>query len=112
MSRYPLPKYQEKRMPNLNKMLKQAQKMQAKVQEEMDSLVVEETAGGGMVSVKMSGQKEVISITLDPSIIDPEDKEMLEDLVVAAVNQASRKVDEELQSRLGGLTGGMGLPGF
>jgi DNA-binding YbaB/EbfC family protein len=99
-------------MPNLNKMLKQAQKMQSKVQEEMDSLVVEDTAGGGMVTVKMSGQKEVISITLDPSIIDPEDKEMLEDLVVAAVNQASRKVDEELQSKLGGLTGGMGLPGF
>ena len=99
-------------MPNLNKMLKQAQKMQAKVQEEMDSLVVEETAGGGMVAVKMSGQKEVISITLDPSIIDPEEREMLEDLVVAAVNQASRKVDEELQGKQGGLTGGMGLPGF
>jgi len=99
-------------MPNLSKMLKQAQKMQAKVQEEMDALVVEETAGGGMVTVRMTGQKELLKITLDPSIVDAEEREMLEDLIVAAVNQASGKIDEELQSKLGGLGGGMGLPGF
>jgi len=99
-------------MSNLNKILKQAQKMQAKVQEEMENLVVEDTAGGGMITVKMSGIKELLSVSIDPSLFDPEEKEMLEDLLVAAVNQASRKVDEELQSRLGGMTGGPGLPGF
>lgn len=97
-------------MTNLNKLLKQAQKMQEKVQQEMEALVVEETAGGGMVTVRMSGQKSLLQVTVDPGLLAPSEKEMLEDLLVAAVNQASRKVDEELQSRLGGLGGG--LPGF
>lgn len=97
-------------MTNLNKLLKQAQKMQEKVQQEMEALVVEETAGGGMVTVRMSGQKSLLQVTVDPSLLAPTEKEMLEDLVVAAVNLASAKVDEELQSRLGGLGGG--LPGF
>jgi len=90
--------------------MKQAQKMQEKVQEEMDALVVEETAGGGMVTVRMTGQKHLIKVTLDPSLLAPSEKEMLEDLLVAAVNLATGKVDEELQSRLGGL--GAGLPGL
>ena len=97
-------------MTNLNKLLKQAQKMQEKVQQEMEALVVEETAGGGMVAVQMSGQKSLLKVTVDPSLLAPTEKEMLEDLVVAAVNKASQKVDEELQSRLGGLGGG--LPGM
>ena len=97
-------------MTNLNKLLKQAQKMQERVQEEMDALVIEETAGGGMVTVRMSGQKHLIKVTVDPSLLAPAEKEMLEDLVVAAVNQASRRVDEELQGKLGGL--GAGLPGL
>jgi nucleoid-associated protein EbfC len=97
-------------MTNLNKLLKQAQKMQEKVQQEMETLVIEETVGGGMVSVKMSGQKLLLKTTLDPSLLAPSEKEMLEDLLVAAVNQASRRVDEELQNRLGGL--GAGLPGM
>ena len=97
-------------MTNLNKLMKQAQKMQEKVQEEMDALVVEETAGGGMVTVRMTGQKHLIKVTLDPSLLAPSEKEMLEDLLVAAVNLATGKVDEELQSRLGGL--GAGLPGL
>lgn len=97
-------------MTNLNKLLKQAQKMQEKVQEEMDALVVEETAGGGMVTVRMTGQKHLVQVTVDPSLLAPAEKEMLEDLLVAAVNLASQKVDEELQSRLGGL--GSGLPGM
>jgi nucleoid-associated protein EbfC len=97
-------------MTNLNKLMKQAQKMQEKVQEEMDALVVEETAGGGMVTVRMTGQKRLVKVTLDPSLLAPSEKEMLEDLLVAAVNLATGKVDEELQSRLGGL--GAGLPGL
>lgn len=99
-------------MPNLNKLLKQAQKMQEQVQREMEALVVEESAGGGMVAVKMNGQKQVLQVTIDPSLLAPAEKEMLEDLVVAAVNQAAAKVDETLQDKLGGLGAGMGLPGM
>jgi hypothetical protein len=99
-------------MPNLNKLLKQAQKMQEKVQEEMEALQVEESAGGGMVTVRMNGHKQVLAIRLDPSLLAPGEKEMLEDLLVAAVNSAASKVDETLQTKLGGLGGGMGLPGF
>jgi nucleoid-associated protein EbfC len=99
-------------MPNLNKLLKQAQKMQEQVQREMEALVVEESAGGGMVKVKMNGQKQVLQVAIDPSLLAPAEKEMLEDLVVAAVNQAALKIDETLQEKLGGLGGGLGLPGF
>ncbi|MGC8722818.1 MAG: YbaB/EbfC family nucleoid-associated protein [Acidobacteriota bacterium] len=99
-------------MPNLNKLLKQAQKMQEQVQQEMEALVVEESAGGGMVTVRMSGQKQILKVTLDPSLLVPSEKEMLEDLLVAAVNQAARKVDETLQDKLGGLGTGLGLPGM
>jgi nucleoid-associated protein EbfC len=99
-------------MPNLNKLLKQAQKMQEQVQREMEALIVDESAGGGMVTVKMNGQKQVLQVTIDPSLLTASEKEMLEDLVVAAVNQASRVVDETLQEKLGGLGGGLGLPGM
>jgi DNA-binding YbaB/EbfC family protein len=97
---------------NLNKMLKQAQKMQEQVQQEMAALEVEESAGGGMVVARMSGHKLLTRITVDPSLLSPSEKEMLEDLVVAAVNGASRKVDETLQERLGGMASGLGLPGM
>ena len=99
-------------MPNLNKILKQAQKMQEKVQQEMEALVVEESVGGGMVTIRMNGQKQALQITVDASLLTESEKEMLEDLLVAAFNQASGKVDETLQEKLGGLGGGMGLPGF
>ena len=99
-------------MTNLNKLLKQAQKMQEQVQREMEALEVEESAGGGMITARMSGQKLLTRITVDPSLLAQAEKEMLEDLVVAAVNGDSRKVDETLQQKLGGLGGGMGLPGF
>ncbi|MEW5765192.1 MAG: YbaB/EbfC family nucleoid-associated protein [Acidobacteriota bacterium] len=99
-------------MPNLNKLLKQAQRMQEKVQEEMEALQVQESAGGGMVSVLMNGHKQVLEIRVDPSLLVPQEKEMLEDLLVAAVNAAGSKVDETLQTKLGGLGGGLGLPGF
>jgi len=97
---------------NLNKMLKQAQKMQEQVQREMEILEVEESAGGGMVVARMNGHKFLTRVTLDPTLLTPSEKEMLEDLVVAAVNGASRKVDEVLQEKLGGVTGGLGLPGM
>jgi DNA-binding YbaB/EbfC family protein len=99
-------------MPNLNKLLKQAQKMQEQVQREMEALVIEESAGGGMVIVKMNGHKQVLKVTVDASLLVPAEKEMLEDLVVAAVNQAALKVDETLQEKLGGLGGGLGFPGM
>ena len=99
-------------MANLNKLLKQAQKMQEQMQQEMEALQVEATAGGGMVTVRMSGQKLLLSASVDPSLLAPSEKEMLEDLVVAAVNQAAEKVDEALQSRMGGLGAGLGLPGM
>ncbi len=99
-------------MANLNKILKQAQKMQEQIQQEMETLQVEATAGGGMVTVRMSGQKQLLSTSIDPSLLSPAEKEMLEDLLVAAVNQASEKVDEALQSKMGGLGGGLGFPGM
>ena len=95
---------------NMQKLLKQAQDMQEKMQRELGETVVEASVGGGLVSVKMDGHKRLISTSIDPEIIDPEDKSMLEDLVVAAVNEASRKVDETLQSKMGSLTAG--LPGL
>lgn len=99
-------------MANLNKLLKQAQKMQEQIQQQMEALTVEESVGGGMVTLKMNGQKVVLGVTVDPSLLAPSEKEMLEDLLVAAVNQASRKVDELLQEKMGGMTSGLGLPGF
>ncbi len=98
-------------MANLNKLLKQAQKMQEQIQREMETMEVEESVGGGMVTLRMNGQKHVLRVTVDPSLLVPGEKEMLEDLLVAAVNQASQKVDDALQSRLGGLGGGLGIPG-
>ncbi len=95
---------------NIQKLMKQAQQMQERVQREMAELVVEATAGGGMVSVKMSGHKQLVSVTIDPEVVDPKDPAMLGDLVLVAVNEAARKVDETLQSKLGAFSGG--LPGM
>ena len=106
--------------PNMNKMLKQVQKMQADMvaaQEQLKNETVEASAGGGMVTVKMTGDLEVKSITIDPDAIDPEDPEMLQDMVLAAVNEGLRSAQELAASKMGGLTGGLdlgglGLPGF
>ena len=95
---------------NLQKMMKQAQEMQTRLQQELGALEVEAQVGGGMVAVKMSGHKQLLSVRIDPEVLDPDDPEMLQDLLLAAVNQATRKVDEALQSKLGGLTSG--LPGM
>ena len=99
-------------MPNLNKLLKEAQKMQEKIQEEIRSLVIEVSSGGGMVTVKMSGEKKLLSLSIDPSIISAGDREMLQDLILAAINEAASRVDETVESKVGGLTAGLGLPGF
>ncbi len=92
---------------NLQKLMQQAQQMQAKLQKEMQETVVEASIGGGMVTVEMSGVKKLVSVKIDPEAMDPEDPSMLEDLVLAAVNEAARKVDEALQAKLGSAASGL-----
>jgi DNA-binding YbaB/EbfC family protein len=98
----------------MKKMLEEAQRMQDQLQRDLGELRVSATAGGGVVTATVSGHKELLELKIDPSAVDPEDVEMLQDLVVAAVNEASRRVDADLQERLGGIAGlgGMGLPGM
>lgn len=98
---------------NMNQMMKQAQKMQQqmeKMQEELAEKEYTTTSGGGVIEVTISGEKEIKRIKIDEMVVDPEDVEMLEDLVLTAVNEALRKVEEETQSELGKITGNMGLP--
>ena len=97
---------------NIGKMMKDLQKMQAKLQVEMDALEIDASSGGGAVTVRMNGKKELLSLKLTPESVTPDDPELLEDLVIAAVNEASRKVDEELQRMTQGMTGGLGIPGL
>ena len=97
---------------NMQQMMKQAQKMQEQLQKQMDATVVEATAGGGMVSLKMNGNKQLISIQIDAEVFASADREMLQDLIVAAVNECVRKVDEVLSGQLGGLTSGLKIPGM
>jgi DNA-binding YbaB/EbfC family protein len=97
---------------NIQQMMKQAQQMQERLQKQMAEMRVEATAGGGMVSVVVSGNKQLLSIKVDPEVVSKDDVEMLQDLIVAAVNDAHRKVDEDLQKQVGGLMGGMKLPGM
>ena len=93
---------------NIKQLMKQAQQMQEQMQRQMQTLRVEGTAGGGMVKAAMNGSKELLAITIDKEAVDPTDVDMLQDLVKAAVNEASRKVDEEMQASMGG----MKIPGF
>ncbi|HYS53726.1 MAG TPA: YbaB/EbfC family nucleoid-associated protein [Thermoanaerobaculia bacterium] len=97
---------------NPKQLMKQVQQMQAQMQQRMAELRVEGSAGGGMVKATMNGDKELLSVTIDKEAVDPNDVEMLQDLVVAAVNEASRKVDEEMQGQIGAMTGGMKIPGL
>jgi DNA-binding YbaB/EbfC family protein len=97
---------------NLQQLMKQAQQMQEKLQKQMEATVVDATAGGGMVAVKMNGQKQLLSVQIDPEVFTSGDKDMLQDLIVAAVNEGIRKVDEALAGQLGGLTGGLKIPGL
>lgn len=102
-------------MGNMQGMLKKVQKMQAdmmKMQEDLKNRTVETTVGGGAVSVVVSGKKELKSIKIAPSAVDPEDVEMLEDLIISAVNEGMRKVDEMTEKEMGKVTGGMKLPGM
>ena len=93
-------------------MLEQAQKQAQDIQEKMRQTVVEASAGGGTVTVKMNGQKQVLQTHIDPEAVKSGDVEMLQDLVTAAVNSAGQKVDEAMQSTVGGMLGGLGIPGI
>jgi DNA-binding YbaB/EbfC family protein len=97
---------------NIQKMMQQAQQMQERLQKQMADMKIEATAGGGMVTVTVNGHKNLLKITLDPEVISKDDAEMLQDLIVAAVNDAHRRVDEALASQMQGLMGGMRLPGM
>ena len=97
---------------NPKQLMKQVQQMQEQMQQRMAELRVEGSAGGGMVKATMNGSKDLLGIVIDKEAVDPNDVDMLQDLVVAAVNEASRKVDEELQGQLGAMTGGMKIPGL
>jgi hypothetical protein len=96
---------------NIRQMMKQAQAMQDKVQAELAAMKIQGTAGGGAVTIEMSGTKEVIGCRISPDAVDPADVEMLQDLVVAAARDAGRKVDEEVQRKTSKMLGGM-VPGF
>ena len=101
-------------MPNMNNLMKQAQKMQKqmeKTQAELENKEVTATAGGGVVEVVVTGKRELKSITIDPEVVDPDDVETLEDLVMAAVNEGLRQAEELTSKEMAKVTGGMGLPG-
>ena len=97
---------------NLQSMMKQAQEMQERLKKQMSELRVEATAGGGMVTVTMNGTKQLESIKIDPEVVSKDDVEMLQDLIVAAINDAGRKVDEQLGQSMSGLMGGLKIPGL
>lgn len=97
---------------NIQQMMKQAQQMQEQLQRDLAATRVEATAGGGMVTVVMNGSKQIQEITIDPEVVSRDDVEMLQDLIVAAVNDAQRKVDETVAGKVGGMMGGLGMPGL
>ncbi len=100
---------------NMNKLMKQAQQMQekmGKMQEELEKKTMEATAGGGVVKVVVNGKQELLDIQIDPDAVDPEDVEMLEDLILAAVNEGMRKVQDMVNQEMGKVTGGMNIPGM
>ncbi|HZQ70163.1 MAG TPA: YbaB/EbfC family nucleoid-associated protein [Terriglobales bacterium] len=97
---------------NIQELMSQAKKQYETLQKKMEETVVEATSGGGSVTVKMDGRKQVLGIKIDPEIVKDSDLEMLQDLVTAAVNGAGKKVDEAMQSTMGGMLGGMGIPGL
>ena len=102
-------------MGNMNSMIKQAQKMQAEMEKmpaEMEDKKFEATAGGGAVAVTVSGKKELLDVTISPEACDPDDVEMLQDLIIVAVNDAMKKADEDSMNQMGKITGGMNIPGL
>ena len=96
----------------MQQMMKQAQQMQDRLQKQMAEARVEGNAGGGMVTVVMNGAKQVQSLKIDPEVVSKDDVEMLQDLIVAALNDAHRKADEEMQKNMGGMMGGLKIPGL
>lgn len=101
--------------PNLNKMMKQLQQAQvemAAAQEQLKTEIVEASAGGGMVQVKVTGDLQLTEVKIDPEALDPEDVEMLQDMVIAATNEALRNAQLLAEQRMGGIAGGLGLPGM
>jgi nucleoid-associated protein EbfC len=97
---------------NPQQLMKQAQQMQERMQKQMAELKVEGNAGGGMVTVTMNGAKQVLALKLDPEAVSKDDVEMLQDLILAAINDAQRKADEAMQKSMGGMLGGLKIPGL
>jgi nucleoid-associated protein EbfC len=97
---------------NINQMMKQAQQMQERLQQQMADMRVEASAGGGMVTVIVNGNKQIQSLKIDPEVVSKEDVEMLQDLILAAINDANRKAEDQLSRQMSGLMGGMKIPGL
>ena len=97
---------------NIGKMMKDLQTMQSRLQTEIETVEIEGTAGGGMITVSMNGKKELLAIKISGDAIDPDETDLLEDLIIAAVNDAGRKVDEEISSLTRSMTPGLNLPGM
>ncbi len=97
---------------NIQKMMQQAQQMQENLQKQLKQTKVEATAGGGMVTVVMNGVKEIQSLTIDPEVVSQDDVEMLQDLIVAAISDAQRRADELVSQQMGGMMGGLKIPGM
>ena len=97
---------------NIQKMMQQAQQMQENLQKQLNETTVEATAGGGMVTVVMYGGKEVQSLTIDPEVVSKEDVDMLQDLILAAISDAQRRADELVSQQMGGMMGGLNIPGL
>jgi hypothetical protein len=100
---------------NMNNMMKQVQKMQkqmGEMQAELETKEVEATAGGGAIKAVVNGKKELCNIEIQPEVVDPDDIEMLQDLIIAAVNEAVKKAEEMMEKEMGKITGGMNIPGM
>jgi nucleoid-associated protein EbfC len=97
---------------NIQSMMQQAQQMQERLKKQMAEMRVEATAGGGMITVVLSGDKQLVSIKIDPEVVSKDDVEMLQDLILAAINDANRKVDAQLGQQMQGLMGGLKIPGL
>jgi DNA-binding YbaB/EbfC family protein len=97
---------------NLQDLMSKAKSQYESLQKKMQETVVEATSGGGAITAKMDGRKQLLSLRIDPEAVKSGDIEMLEDLIVAAINEAARKVDAQMQANLGGMLGGLGLPGL
>jgi DNA-binding YbaB/EbfC family protein len=97
---------------NIQQMMKQAQQMQERLQKQMNDLRVEASAGGGMVTVVLNGAKQIQRLTIDPEVVSKDDVEMLQDLIMAAINDDHRKADEEMAKQMGGMMGGLKIPGL